>query len=75
MNILNRAKEIKHTGTILKCFNFMLQISVVFSLYFVCLDTSIRDGLFHEYKKCGKVMSVSISGEKEDRYAIVTFKK
>ena len=38
-------------------------------------DTSLRDGLFHEYKKFGKVMSVSIKGEKEERFAIVTFKK
>ncbi|KAI0215300.1 hypothetical protein LSAT2_032681 [Lamellibrachia satsuma] len=38
-------------------------------------DTSIRDGLFHEYKKQGKVISVSVSGQGEDRIAIVTFKK
>ena len=39
------------------------------------VDTSIRDGLFHEYKKQGKVISVSVSGQGEDRIAIVTFKK
>ena len=38
-------------------------------------DTSLRDGLFHEYKRFGKVMSVTLKGEKEDRIAVVTFKK
>ena len=38
-------------------------------------DTSIRDGLFHEYKKFGKVLSVMIVGQGEQRHAIVTFKK
>ena len=38
-------------------------------------DTSLRDGLFHEYKRFGKVMSVTLKGEKEGRIAVVTFKK
>uniref|UniRef100_A0A336LLB9 CSON009984 protein n=1 Tax=Culicoides sonorensis TaxID=179676 RepID=A0A336LLB9_CULSO len=38
-------------------------------------DTSIKDGLFHEYKKNGKVTWVKVSGENIDRYAIVCFKK
>ena len=38
------------------------------------LDSSIRDGLFHEYKKYGKVMSVSVEGYDENRYAVVSFK-
>ena len=38
-------------------------------------DSSIRDGLFHEYKKYGKVTSVSILGTGEDRHAVVSFKK
>ena len=38
-------------------------------------DTSLRDGLFHEYKKHGKVTSVNVFGQSEDRYAIVSFKK
>ena len=37
-------------------------------------DSSIRDGLFHEYKKYGKVMSVFVEGSDEKRYAIVSFK-
>ena len=39
-------------------------------------DSSLRDGLFHEYKKHGKVISVLISVEhSEERAATVTFKK
>lgn len=38
-------------------------------------DSSIRDGLFHEYKKFGRVTSVSVIGSAEDRHAIVSFKK
>jgi len=38
-------------------------------------NSSVRDGLFHEYKKYGKVMSVHISGSGDDRHAIVSFKK
>ena len=38
-------------------------------------DTSLRDGLFHEYKKHGKVTSVNVVGNGDDRYAIVSFKK
>ena len=39
-------------------------------------DSSLRDGLFHEYKKHGKVISVLITVEhSEERAATVTFKK
>ncbi|OWF44060.1 Protein split end [Mizuhopecten yessoensis] len=38
-------------------------------------DTSLRDGLFHEYKKYGKVNAVQVAGSNDDRYAIVSFKK
>lgn len=38
-------------------------------------DTSIKDGLFHEYKKNGKVTWVKVVGQNIDRYAIVCFKK
>ena len=38
-------------------------------------NSSVRDGLFHEYKRYGKVTSVHISGTGEDRQAIVSFKK
>ena len=43
--------------------------------YTFVTDTSLRDGLYHEYKKYGKVVSVSILGEAEERHAVVTFKK
>lgn len=38
-------------------------------------DTSLRDGLYHEYKKYGKVTSVNVEGQGDGRYAIVSFKK
>lgn len=38
-------------------------------------DTSLKDGLFHEYKKHGKVTSVKVVGQNQDRYALVYFKK
>ncbi|XP_054269118.1 protein split ends-like isoform X4 [Macrosteles quadrilineatus] len=38
-------------------------------------DTSLKDGLFHEYKKHGKVTWVKVVGQGSDRYALVCFKK
>ncbi|EFN80740.1 Protein split ends [Harpegnathos saltator] len=38
-------------------------------------DTSLKDGLFHEYKKHGKVTWVKVVGVAGDRYALVCFKK
>ncbi|KAF5296514.1 hypothetical protein FQR65_LT01503 [Abscondita terminalis] len=38
-------------------------------------DTSLKDGLFHEYKKHGKVTWVKIVGQGTERHAIVCFKK
>ncbi|XP_056009969.1 uncharacterized protein LOC125649803 isoform X3 [Ostrea edulis] len=38
-------------------------------------DTSLRDGLFHEYKKYGKVNAVLVAGAGEERYAVVSFRK
>ncbi|XP_053378964.1 msx2-interacting protein-like isoform X2 [Mercenaria mercenaria] len=38
-------------------------------------DTSLRDGLFHEYKKYGKITAVQVSGVSETRYAIISFKQ
>lgn len=37
-------------------------------------DTSLKDGLYHEYKKHGKVAWVRISGTGQERFAIVCFK-
>lgn len=39
------------------------------------IDTSLKDGLFHEYKKHGKVTMVKVIGQGTDRYAVVCFKK
>lgn len=44
------------------------------SLHFFT-DTSLRDGLFHEYKKHGKVTGIQIVGQGEDRSAVVSFRK
>lgn len=38
-------------------------------------DTSLKDGLFHEYKKHGKVTWVKVVGKDAERHAIVCFKK
>lgn len=38
-------------------------------------DTSLKDGLFHEYKKHGKVTWVKVVGQSSERHAIVCFKK
>ncbi|XP_042199658.1 msx2-interacting protein isoform X3 [Callorhinchus milii] len=38
-------------------------------------DTSLKDGLFHEFKKYGKVTSVQIHGASEDRYGLVFFRQ
>lgn len=38
-------------------------------------DTSLRDGLFHEYKKHGKVTGVVIEGKEASRSAIVSFRR
>lgn len=39
------------------------------------LDTSLKDGLFHEFKKYGKVTSVQIHGASEERYGLVFFRQ
>ncbi|XP_078308469.1 msx2-interacting protein isoform X3 [Panthera onca] len=38
-------------------------------------DTSLKDGLFHEFKKFGKVTSVQIHGTSEERYGLVFFRQ
>ncbi|XP_049875909.1 protein split ends-like [Pectinophora gossypiella] len=38
-------------------------------------DSSLKDGLYHEYKKHGKVVWVKVVGQNADRYAVVRFKK
>lgn len=38
-------------------------------------DSSLKDGLYHEYKKHGKLSSVKILGQGANRYGIVCFKK
>lgn len=42
---------------------------------FSIADSSLKDGLYHEYKKYGKVASVKISGQGAARCAVVCFKK
>lgn len=38
-------------------------------------DSSIKDGLFHEFKKFGQVTAVTVQGVGEDRKGIVFFKR
>lgn len=38
-------------------------------------DSSLKDGLFHEYKKHGKVTMVKVVGQGTERFAVVCFKK
>ncbi|XP_073512218.1 msx2-interacting protein-like isoform X4 [Phyllobates terribilis] len=38
-------------------------------------DSSLKDGLFHEFKKYGKVTSVQIHGVSEERYGLVFFRQ
>lgn len=38
-------------------------------------DSSLKDGLYHEYKKYGKVILVKVIGQGTERYAVVNFKK
>jgi hypothetical protein len=45
------------------------------NVIFLPLDTSLKDGLFHEFKKHGKVTSVQIHGATEDRYGLVFFRQ
>lgn len=42
---------------------------------FFCLDTNIKDGLYHEFKKYGRITHVRVFGQLNDRYAVVFFKK
>lgn len=35
---------------------------------------NLREGLYHEFKKCGKVKSVVIRGDNTNRYALVLFR-
>jgi hypothetical protein len=42
---------------------------------FDSVDTSLKDGLFHEFKKFGKVTSVQIHGASEERYGLVFFRQ
>lgn len=43
--------------------------------FFFTTDTSLKDGLFHEFKKHGKVTSVQIHGASEERYGLVFFRQ
>lgn len=49
--------------------------SSLFWIILFCVDTSLKDGLFHEYKKHGKVTMVKVIGQGTERYAVVCFKK
>lgn len=48
---------------------------LVTTSFLLCTDTSLKDGLFHEFKKHGKVTSVQIHGASEERYGLVFFRQ
>lgn len=52
---------------------FLYVVVIIFIFY--STDTSLKDGLFHEFKKHGKVTSVQIHGASEDRYGLVFFRQ
>lgn len=39
------------------------------------LESNLQEGLFHEYKKYGSIVSVKFYDEGVNRHAIVTFRK
>lgn len=39
------------------------------------LDTSIKDALFHEFKKVGEIVNIKILGTEKDRYALLKFRR
>lgn len=52
-----------------------ISLETLIAYFILRADTSLRDGLFHEYKKYGKVNAVLVAGVGEERYAIVSFRK
>ena len=58
----------------LVCIQFFFKVLLDFNLIFF-VDSNIKDGLYHEFKKYGRITSVRVSGQSNDRYALVFFKK
>lgn len=55
---------------------FVMELGVgIIEIHVSFADTSLKDGLFHEFKKYGKVTSVQIHGASEDRYGLVFFRQ
>lgn len=44
-------------------------------MLFYVLDSSVRDGLYHEFKKHGDVSRIFVNGQGSSRYAIVHFRR
>ena len=44
-------------------------------MVFTLLDGSIREGLFHEFKKHGEVTRIAVHGQGSSRYALVYFRR
>jgi len=59
----------------IKLWNNFCEVIASFITFLCIADTSLKDGLFHEYKKHGKVTWVKVVGSANDRYALVCFKK
>ena len=57
------------------CF-FFFEVSYLSNLtIFVLVDNSVRDGLYHEFKKHGDVSRIYVNGQGSGRYAIIHFRR
>lgn len=50
-------------------------LTFLFIFLFCLLDNSVRDGLYHEFKKHGDVARIFVNGQGSSRYAIVHFRR
>lgn len=58
------------------CVSFFFQVSYLSDLtIFVLVDNSVRDGLYHEFKKHGDVSRIYVNGQGSGRYAIIHFRR
>lgn len=55
------------------CFLYLLVSNQ--SFFFNLSDGSVRDGLYHEFKKHGDVSRIFVNGQGSSRYAIVHFRR
>ena len=44
-------------------------------MFFTFVDSSVHDGLYHEFKKHGDVSRIYVNGQGSSRYAIIHFRR